>query len=127
MADLLEVYQSTPPSSVDVEGHNEDFMAELLPEEFSNDPPTDTPSDHDSDAGDNEFDGAESQAEDLVFSNCPITKSASNLILQYATRHNLTQEALADILSLLSIHCLSTKYCPSFSVFLSEAFFISIS
>ena len=113
MADLLEVYQSTPPSSVNVEGHSEDFLAELLPEEFAIDPPTDTLSDHDSDAGDNEVDGAESQAEDLVFSNCPITKSTSNLlILQYATRHNLTQEALADLLSLLSIHCPSPNIVP---------------
>ena len=46
------------------------------------------------------------ESEEKVFIDCPLTKSASNLlILQYSMRHSLSQEAVGDLLKLLSIHC----------------------
>ncbi len=43
--------------------------------------------------------------------------SSSVLVMKCKMRHNLTQEALADLLQLLNLHCPSPNQCPS-SVYL---------
>lgn len=71
-------------------------LALLLPEEVCTSDVPFTQSSSDS--------SDESETVAKVFRDCPVTPSASNL--QYTTRHNLTQEAVADLLKLLSIHAL---------------------
>ena len=39
--------------------------------------------------------------------------SSSVLIMKYTMKHNLTREALGDLLSLLKLHCPSPNTCPS--------------
>lgn len=39
--------------------------------------------------------------------------SSSVLIIKYKMRHNLTQEALGDLLQLIKLHCPSPNRCPS--------------
>ena len=57
--------------------------------------------------------------EEALFAGCPLTTNSSNLlILQFKMRHNLTQEALADLLKLLQLHCPSPNHClPSVYLF----------
>jgi hypothetical protein len=86
-------------------------LTKLLPEEPAFD---DAESDDESEADLAELDTESCLAEDKVFFNCPITNSASNLlILQYSMRHSLSQEAVADLLKLLSIHCPTPNTVPS--------------
>ncbi len=97
-------------SSIRDPEYDED-LTELLPEEL----PSDS-SDNEgyNEANESEFDDdTETPVDEKVFSNCPVTKSVSNLlILQYSRRHDLTQEAVADLLNLLSIHCPSPNAVP---------------
>lgn len=54
----------------------------------------------------------ESQQDKPVYEGCPITVSVSMLlIMTLAMRHGLTGEALQDILTLISLHCISPNYC----------------
>ena len=96
-------------------------LTQLLPEELASDP-----SSSDSEVSDTEFDTpvdvSESEfnapVDEKVFSDCPVTNCVSNLlILQYSSRHNLTQEAIADLLSLLKIHCPPNTVPTSFHSF----------
>lgn len=48
--------------------------------------------------------------------------SSSVLILQYKMRHQLTEEALADLLQLIKMHCPIPNQCPA-SVFLLKKHF----
>ena len=53
-----------------------------------------------------------SQAQKPLFAGCPLTSDSSNLlIMQFKMRHNLTQEALADLLKLLQLHSPSPNHC----------------
>ena len=66
---------------------------------------------HDSSGDDSESETSDTVAK--VFNGCPLTPSASNLlILQYSARHNLTQEAVSDLLKLLSIHLPTPNTIP---------------
>lgn len=100
-------------ASNDIVYYDEDDDADntaQLPDEPASDPSDLSASETETDAeGD-----VETELEERVFSNCPLKKSTSNLLLmQYSVRHNLTQEAVADLLSLLSIHCPSPNSIPS--------------
>lgn len=56
--------------------------------------------------------GNKSQQDKPVYEGCPITVSVSMLlIMTLAMRHGLTGEALQDILTLISLHCISPNYC----------------
>ena len=56
--------------------------------------------------------GHEIQEDKLVYEGCPLTVSVSMLlIMTLAMRHGLTGEALQDILTLISLHCISPNYC----------------
>ena len=98
-------------SDAESDGHA-DELTELLPVESDqvHDP---SMSEVDSDA-ENENEACSSvQTSKHVFANCPITETTSNLlILRYSTRHNITQEAIHDLLQLLSIHCPTPNAIP---------------
>lgn len=50
----------------------------------------------------------------MVFSNCPLTVTGSTLLIKkFQMRHNLTQEALADLLQLMRLHFPSPNLCPA--------------
>lgn len=60
----------------------------------------------------------ESQTETIeepVFVHCPLTASCSSLfIMQFKMRHNLTDEALSDLLKMLRLHIpTSNHFSPS--------------
>lgn len=57
--------------------------------------------------------------EKTLFPGCPLTATSSSvLVMQFKMRHNLTQEALSDLLQLLSLHCPSPNHCvPSVYLF----------
>ena len=84
-------------------------LAELLPQElYTSDIPF---TESDSSGDDSESETSDTVAK--VFNGCPLTPSASNLlILQYSARHNLTQEAVSDLLKLLSIHLPTPNTIP---------------
>lgn len=47
-----------------------------------------------------------------VYEGCPITVGISMLlIMTVAMRHGMTGEALQDLLTLVSLHCISPNYC----------------
>ena len=47
-----------------------------------------------------------------LYSGASLTVSSSNiLIMQYKMRHNLTDQALADLLHLLRLHCPTPNHC----------------
>lgn len=47
-----------------------------------------------------------------LYDGCPITVGVSMLlIMTVAMRHGMTGEALQDILTLVSLHCISPNYC----------------
>lgn len=49
-----------------------------------------------------------------VFEGCPLTTDVSNLlIMKYKMRHNLTRDALADLLKLLQLHLPVPNSLPS--------------
>lgn len=58
-----------------------------------------------------------------LFDGCPLTLSASNLlIMKFKMRHNITKEALSDLLKLIKLHCPIPNLCPS-SLYLFEKHF----
>lgn len=101
---------------------NIDGLTELLPEEPAFDAESSDEAIADLDEAGHELDEAsqsESNTESpespkKVFVDCPLTESASNLlVLQYSIRHSLSQEAVADLLKLLQIHCPTPNTVPS--------------
>ena len=53
-----------------------------------------------------------SQQDQSLYEGCPITVGISMLlIMTVAMRHGMTGEALQDILTLISLHCISPNYC----------------
>lgn len=47
-----------------------------------------------------------------LFESCPLTPSASNILLmKFKMRHNLTNEALSDLLKLIKLHCPTPNLC----------------
>lgn len=51
-------------------------------------------------------------AETPLFKGCPLTPSASSILLmKYKMRHNLTNQALSDLLKLLKLHCPAPNLC----------------
>ena len=56
--------------------------------------------------------GSESEPDKPIYEGCPITVSVSMLlIMTLAVRHGLTGKALQDILTLISLHCITPNYC----------------
>ena len=52
------------------------------------------------------------QRDQSLYEGCPITVGISMLlIMTVAMRHGMTGEALQDILTLISLHCISPNYC----------------
>ena len=50
--------------------------------------------------------------ERMLYDCAPLTISSSNyLVLKYKLRHNLTNEAVADLLKLLALHCPTPNLC----------------
>lgn len=54
-----------------------------------------------------------------LFADCPLTVATSGVLsMQFKLRHNLTEQALSDLLQLLKLHCPSPNQCvPSAYVF----------
>ncbi len=52
--------------------------------------------------------------EEQLFPGCPLTQTSSSLlVMKFRLRHNLTQEALADLLKLIKLHCPAPNRCLS--------------
>ena len=81
-----------------------DVETQLLPEELA----SDSSSSDEVYTSDHELE----EESERIFSASPIKSTSNLLVLQYATHHNLTQVALADLLWLLSIHCPSPNTIP---------------
>lgn len=66
-----------------------------------------------------DMEGAGTAVEEPLFLGCPLTAmSSSVLVMQFKMRHDLTQEALSDLLKLLSLHCPTPNHClPSVYLF----------
>ena len=59
----------------------------------------------------------------LLYECAPLTVSTSNLlVMKYKMRHNLTTEAVADLLKLLSLHCPSPNVCTPSVYHLQKSF-----
>ncbi len=55
-------------------------------------------------------DEEDTEAEVPIYSKQPISLEASNItIMHYKMRHNLTDQAVSDLLALLSLHCSSSN------------------
>ena len=97
---------------------NSDVLNELLPPE-NNNPALILPLDEDQEFRSHEL-ADETENEDTSF--VPTISPISLLAKQYSIRHNLSQEALSDLLQLLRLNCRSTEsdIPPAPSLFLFE-------
>ena len=65
-------------------------------------------------------------SQEALFPGCPLTVTASSVLLtQFKMRHNLTQEAVSDLLQLLSLHWPVPNNCVS-SVYLFNKQFTTL-
>lgn len=103
-------YEAALNSSSEWDVVGEDVLSDLLPEEpepevVSNDP----------DSFDDITDDAECETRGTeLYPGSLLTQTSSSLLIkQYSVRHNLTQEALADLLRLLHLHCPSPNLLPA--------------
>ena len=102
-----------PDSGVyDITTYPQSLEAEILPAE--------TLSDYHLGNSDDEESEHSSPTRPSVLSTEPLYEgssltvpTSSVLIMKYALRHSLTQEALADLLRLVKLHCPSPNQCPS--------------
>jgi len=63
-----------------------------------------------------------STADPLYEGSSLTSASSSVLLMKYAMKHNLTREALADLLELMKLHCPSPNMCPSSLYHLNKHF-----
>lgn len=101
------VHASSASSTEDVENDIEEDDEDV-------DLPVDPETEMFTDFSDSDENSDEDPEAESVFQGCPLSKSASNLlVLKYRIRHNLTLQATSDLLDLLRIHCPAPNTIPS--------------